>query len=272
MTSVVERTVRTGQAIAKGARRPQTLPTQAREVASTVVAAALYPLGWLDGGPGGRVTSHPAPGPSTTAPVLFVHGYLSNKSNWYFLERDLRAAGYGQIHAMNYSSRNADLVDLSAACVERAHEVLEATGASRLHLIGHSLGGLVIRDAVQRRGLDRAASVITVASPHGGVDLARLNRVLGRDHRIGRQLRPGSSYLRGLWGAARPTSTRFVAYYSNLDLLVPGRRAMILEQELAPSNILVKDHGHLSIVLSRQLASSVIAQLGQAEAARPAAA
>jgi hypothetical protein len=71
--------------------------------------------------------------------------------------------------------------------------------------------------------------------------------------------------MRRLRTTARPMPTRFVAYYSNLDLIVPARRAMILEPELAATNILVKDHGHLSIMLSRRLASSIATQLGAAE-------
>ena len=65
--------------------------------------------------------------------------------------------------------------------------------------------------------------------------------------------------------SAQPSATRWVAYYSNLDLIVPARRAMILEPELEATNILVKDTGHLSIMLSRRLSSSIVDQLGAAE-------
>jgi hypothetical protein len=71
--------------------------------------------------------------------------------------------------------------------------------------------------------------------------------------------------MRLLRSTARPLDTRFVAYYSNLDVVVPARRAMILEPELGATNILVKDHGHLSIMLSRRLATSIVTQLGAAE-------
>jgi hypothetical protein len=40
---------------------------------------------------------------------------------------------------------------------------------------------------------------------------------------------------------------------------------MILEPELEAANILVKDHGHLSIMFSRRLAQSVVDQLAAAE-------
>jgi len=132
--------------------------------------------------------------------------------------------------------------------------------------VGHSLGGLVIRQAVQQAGLEEAASVVTVATPHGGVDLAHFSRLTAPTNTIARQLRPGSGFLRALWASSQPRpETRFVAYYSNLDLLVTGRRAMMLEPELAASNVLVKDHGHLSVVLSRRLSASVAEEIAVAE-------
>ena len=81
----------------------------------------------------------------------------------------------------------------------------------------------------------------------------------------GLQLRPDSQVMTELRRSSRPLSTRFVAYYSNLDLLVPARRAMILEPDLEATNILVKDQGHLSIMFSRRLAQSVVDQLAAAE-------
>lgn len=262
----IERSIHMGGAVIAGARRPQTWPTQVREVGSGVIAGALYPLGWLDRGPGGLLRATMPGTPSTTTPVLLVHGYLANKSNWYLVERALRGAGFGEVHAMNYSPRGADIDKLAQACVLRAHEVMAATGTDRIHLVGHSLGGLVIRRAVQAFGLEEAASVVTVASPHGGVDVARLNRIIGGSNTIGVQLRPGSDFLRQMWqGAHVMADTKFVAYYSNLDLLVPGRRAMMLEHELNPTNLLLKDQGHLSIVLSRRLAHSVTEQIAAIE-------
>ena len=55
---------------------------------------------------------------------------------------------------------------------------------------------------------------------------------------------------------------RWVSYYSNLDLLVqPSRSAVIRDEALNATNVLVKDHGHLSILLSPKLARSVVDQL-----------
>lgn len=261
----VEHGVKVAAALTKGARRPQTLPTQVREMASGIVTGALYPWGFFDAGPGGHVREHADPNDQQT-PVLLVHGYMANKSNWFFVERELRRVGFRNIHAMNYSPRHADVDELAKGCVLRAHEVMVATGSDRIHLIGHSLGGLIIRKAVQRYGLVEAASVVTIATPHGGVDLARLSPVTGNRNMIGVQLRPGSAFLRTMWAESTPMpQTRYVAYYSNLDLLVPGRRAMMLESALDATNILMKDHGHLSIMLAPALVQSVANELGAIE-------
>lgn len=258
---VLERSVKVVGAVVRGARRPQTVPTQLREIASGAIAGALYPLGLFDTGPGGRMRATAHRGASGT-PVLLVHGYLANKSNWYLVERALRRAGFDRIHAMDYPARGADVETLARVCVLRAHEVMAATGSDRIHLIGHSLGGLVIREAVQTHGLSQAASVLTVATPHGGADLARLARVAGGSNTLARQLAPGSPFLRAMWARARPMpDTHFVAYYSNLDLMVPGRRAMMLEPELAASNVLMKDHGHLSVMFAPSLARSIAGEL-----------
>ncbi|MBS1848414.1 MAG: alpha/beta fold hydrolase [Actinobacteria bacterium] len=261
MKPLLEKTAMFVDAVARGARRPQTLPTQVREMASGIVTGALYPFGFFDSGPGGRVHPTPDPGPPST-PVLLVHGYMANKSNWYFVERELRNVGIEHIHAMNYSAHRADVERLAEVCVLRAHEVMAATGSDRIHLVGHSLGGLVIRKAVQAGGLTEAASVVTVATPHGGVDLARLTGFTRSRNMIAAQLRPGSEFLRRMWAESHAMpDTRFVAYYSNLDLLVTGRRAMMLEPELAATNILMKDHGHLSVMLAPSLAASVANEL-----------
>lgn len=258
---MLERTAKVAEAVIRGARRPQTVPTQVREMASGIVTCALYPFGFLDAGPGGRMRSGRGADSSST-PVLLVHGYLANKSNWYFVERELREVGFDRIHAMNYSPRHADVDRLAETCVLRAHEVMAACRADRIHLVGHSLGGLVIRKATQEFGLGEAASVVTVATPHGGVDLARLTGMTRSRNAIAAQLRPGSAWLRALWADAHEMpDARFVAYYSNLDLLVPGRRAMMLEPQLAATNILMKDHGHLSVMLAPALARSIAQEL-----------
>ncbi len=257
---MLRRLVDPARDVARAAGRPATYRGLLRETTSTAVTVAMWPFGLADRRVAElrRMTS-PVDCEVPT-PVLLVHGYGANKSNWLFLERYLRGAGFGRIHALNYNPLAADVPALAAACTERARRVMRLSGADRVHLIGHSLGGVVARYAVQVTGLEGASVCVSVASPHRGAPAARFG--LGS---TARQLRPGSAVLRRLSASSRRLPTRFVAYYSNLDLVVPARSAMILEPALRAVNICVKDEGHLSILLSRRLAASIVDQLAAAE-------
>lgn len=253
-------------AVAHAAKRPTTYAGHLREVTSTVVTASVWPLGFRDRGLEDLDGSLDAPSLVAT-PVLLVHGYGANKSNWLFLRRHLDSAGFGRLHAVNYNPLTADIPELAERVAERAEALRARTGSDRVHVIGHSLGGIISRYAIQVLGLRGVDVCVTIASPHGGVRLARYGSYLSAlsPFASGLQLRPGSAVMTMLRATARPLPTRFVAYYSNLDLIVPARQAMIAEPALGATNILVKDHGHLSIMLSRRLADSVVDQLGAAE-------
>lgn len=265
MNRVVERAFAPVGAVVHAARRPTTYTGQVREAASTLLTMSMWPIGFTDLGVA-SVESVATIDSDVETPVLLVHGFGANKSNWMFLRRYLGQAGFARVHALNYNALRADIPTLAERCAEEAETLRARSGADRIHVVGHSLGGVIARYAVQVTGLD-AGVCISIASPHGGVRMARYGSPLSLMSPLasGLQLRPDSQVMTELRRTARPMGTRFVAYYSNLDLLVPARRAMILEPELEAANILVKDHGHLSIMFSRRLAQSVVDQLAAAE-------
>lgn len=252
-------------AMARAARRPTTYSGHLKELTSTVVTAGMWPLGFKDRGLAELAGA--SDGSPVDTPVLLVHGYGANKSNWLFVNRYLHQAGFERVHALNYNPFTADIPELAERCAERATELREHFGVDRVHVIGHSLGGIIARYAVQVLGLRGVDVCLTIASPHGGVRLARRGSYLAAlsPFASGLSLRPDSAVMTLLRSSARPLPTRFVAYYSNLDLIVPARRAMIVEPELEATNVLIKDHGHLSIMLSRRLTTSIVDQLGAAE-------
>jgi len=245
-------------------RRPGTYAGHAREAASTLVTMGMWPLGFADQALVDRRGHHSA---TVATPVLLLHGYGANRSNWWILNRHLRTAGFHRIHAMNYNPLAVDLPHLAAQCCERIDELKDHFGVDRIHVVGHSLGGIIARYAVQVLGATGVDTLVTVASPHGGVRLARFASALSdaSPFATSAQLRPDAPEMVLLRSSARPMTTRFVSYYSNLDMVVTARRAMIIEPELAATNLLIKDHGHLSILLSRQLGASLVGQLRLSE-------
>jgi triacylglycerol lipase len=135
--------------------------------------------------------------------------------------------------------------------------VMARTGASHVHLVGHSLGGLVARYAVQRLGLDEVTrSVTTVATPHGGSPLARFG-----PGPAAAQLRPGSVLLRGLPPLDLSGPVRWRVIAASADLVVP----------VAPLGaVTLAGYGHHSILAAPELADAVLGNLRNASV--PAAA
>ena len=138
-------------------RRPETYTGHLREALATARCAGLYPFGLLEaalstGTPSGDVVHD--------TPVLLVHGYGHNRSGWFMLERALRRAGFTSVHTMNYVAWGAEGVpQLAGRVAARVEAIRTLTGADKVHLVGHSLGGVLIRWFVQELGGDRVVDL-----------------------------------------------------------------------------------------------------------------
>ena len=139
-----------------------------------------------------------------------------------------------------------------------AVRLVTATGHERVHVVGHSLGGLLARWFVQKQGGDEVVdTLVTLGTPHGGTELARLAPLVPLLP-MARQLTPGSSVVRGLAQPAPGCRTRFVAYASDIDhLVVPRRNARVEHPDLDATNVDVRGVGHLSMPNHRALAYEI---------------
>ena len=177
-------------------------------------------------------------------PILLLHGMIDNRSIFAVLRRSLRRRGFGQVHTMNYSPLLRDVREAAHQLALQVERVCLETGYERLHIVGHSLGGIIARYYVQRMGGDeRVHTLVTMGSPHGGTQVAR---ILPR--RVSRQLLPGSRLLRELAAPAPECRTRFLAFYTDLDqCIAPMTSARIEHPDLKASNVFVRGVGHLSL-------------------------
>ena len=165
-----------------------------------------------------RPTGRPHAGGKS--PVLLVHGYAGTEHVWSPLRIALAAAGFDHLIALRYNAFRYDIHQVADWLVDRAQACMLATGADGIHLIGHSLGGLVIREAAGRPGLaDRISTAVTIATPHDGAALARL--VPGP---AARQMRPGSDFLAELGERDAGGHTRWFAFHGTADRVVPSSR------------------------------------------------
>jgi triacylglycerol lipase len=187
-------------------------------------------------------------------PILLVHGLIDNRSIFTVLRRGLLRRGFGHVRTINYSPLTDDV---RAAAVDLAGEVealVAESGYERVHVIGHSMGGLIARYYVQRLGgHERVHTLVTLGTPHAGTLAAHLLPMA-----LCRQLRPGSTLVRELAEPAPGISTRFVAYWSDLDqLMVPRASVLLVHPDLRARSEAVHGVGHMALPISPRVVREI---------------
>ncbi|MEN3362394.1 MAG: triacylglycerol lipase [Mycobacteriales bacterium] len=266
MPTVVHRAGRAGRAAARGLRAaasPDMIRGAGTELAWIAAHVALYPIGFRAARPAGTGDRHRLEGLSPLqrgllhgdveaagTPILLLHGMIGNGSIFTVLRRSLCRRGFGPVHTVNYSPLTRD-VRIAARTLGRQVESLCArTGYERVHVIAHSLGGVIARYYVQRLGGDaRVHTLVTLGTPHSGTYAAHLLPV-----RLARQVRPGSALLAELDAPVHRCDTRFVAIWSDLDQLIyPKEHAQLEHPGLTTRNVLLAGAGHLSLPSDRRV-------------------
>ncbi len=161
---------------------------------SVPLAVLLTPLGRHRPEPplyGGR--------PLGRTPVLLVHGLYHNTSAWQIFRRRLARAGLTQARAFGYSSFGPSFPDIATALADEIRAMAAQSPTGRILLVGHSLGGMLIRAACAEASVCACvAGIVTLGAPHRGSTLAG-SIAIGR---LGRSLDRGGAVLRGLEGLA----------------------------------------------------------------------
>ena len=116
----------------------------------------------------------PEPQPTTQAarlPVLLVHGYICNDRVWDQLARALHEAGH-PVLAISLEPLFTSIDDYSPQIQQAVLRLQEATGTKRIALVGHSMGGLIIRAWLRQHGSADVDRIITLGTPHQGTKMA----------------------------------------------------------------------------------------------------
>ncbi|MCE7000494.1 alpha/beta fold hydrolase [Saccharothrix sp. S26] len=198
-------------------------------------------------------------------PIVLVHGIGDNRSAFAVLSGALRRRGFGLVHAVNYSVLTAVAGDVrrSAALLgEHVERICAETGSDHVHVVGHSLGGLIARYYVQRLGGDaRVRTLVTLGTPHQGTLTAYLAPTS-----LTRQLRPGSDLLSELAGPSRPCRTRFVVVWSEMDqVVVPQRNARLEHPALVVEEHRIRDSGHLSLPIDSRALRLIVTAITRSD-------
>jgi triacylglycerol lipase len=257
----------------RSALSPAGVRGTAVEVAWVLAHLASYPFGVAEEKPAPTVDRYTLEGlapihrglligdvEAAGTPILLVHGFVDNRSIFTVLRRALRRRGFGRVWTMNYHVLTSDVRRAAQRLDATVEAICEQTGYERMHVIGHSMGGIVARYYVQRMGGDaRVHTLVTLGSPHGGTRAAHL---LPRG--VCRQLTPRSQIIAELAEPAATCRTRFVSFWSDLDVLIsPKRAARVDHPDLSARNVFVRGVGHMSMPIDVRVTREIAATLAQ---------
>jgi pimeloyl-ACP methyl ester carboxylesterase len=241
---------------ARSALSPRVLQGAAVELGWITTHLAMYPLGLVTGS-GDRTERLTLSGLTPAqrsllvgdvraagTPILLAHGIVDNHTVFALMRRQLLRRGFTRIHTFSYSPLTLDVRSTAERMGAEIEAICEASGSEQIHVVGHSLGGLIARYYVQRLGGDeRVHTCVTLGTPHQGTVAARLF-----PWPLVKQVRPDSDLMAELDEPAPDCRTRFVAFYSDVDqLIVPQRRARIRHPDLIARNVRINGVGHLSL-------------------------
>lgn len=166
-------------------------------------------------------------------PVLLVPGFLAGDYSLRWMAHQLRQEGHRTYRSQIRT--NISCLVTSSALLERRLEAVATRRGNRVHLVGHSLGGMLARGLAVRRP-DLVAGIVTMGSPMMAPGSAHPVLLTAADLlvRLSRAGVPGlmsedcvaGDCARQAWQEAQsplPDGVAFTAIYSRGDGLVDWR-------------------------------------------------
>lgn len=203
-----------------------------------------------------RGDDRPAP------PVLLVHGVYHNSSAWFLLRIFLERAGFTRIRAWHYPSFRPSFDELAGRLVEEIRELARAFPGEKILLVGHSMGGLLIRTALSDPTVAAVAgAVVTLGTPHQGTKLAVF--AVGRP---ARSLGYRCPLIEKIKTLPFPQELPRLALYSPVDDMVLPNSAGVPEGSSWPAEM-TAPVGHLCLIYHPSILRRVVAFLKENSAA-----
>jgi len=111
---------------------------------------------------------------SDQAGVMFLHGIARTARSLRRMEQAVAAAGFATLN-LDYPSRRASLAELADG-LHRPIAAFAAELSGSVHVVAHSMGGLVARVYLARHRPPHLGRVVMLGTPNGGSEVADLLR------------------------------------------------------------------------------------------------
>jgi pimeloyl-ACP methyl ester carboxylesterase len=173
--------------------------------------------------------------------VIFVHGFFATAGVF----RPMRQRIIEETGSKVASFTHAPGVSIVRIAKSLSRIVDRIAKCKRVHLVGHSLGGLVARYYVQELGgHERVTQTISLASPFGGTELARRFPIL-----VGRELSRTSDLLARLRARAHEHDVHHTSIVGDDDTMIVPRESAIFPRG---DVIVLPNRGHNSLLFDAE--------------------
>lgn len=225
------------------------------EAAAACACVVLFPFGYVVG-KRSRLTLRPG-----ERPVILCHGYMENRSSLLWLGWRLKRAGWRNVIIPNFRPSSGAIPKFAEKLADVVSWAAERTNAQAVDLVGHSMGGLVVRYYIERLGgAPLVHSAVTIGSPHRGTKMA----VLGL-FRSAAQFRRDSPFIKELNESAPAPGVRMTSIWSDFDnIVLPPENALLPEPY---RNEMVRNLGHVALLFSGRVFDQVRLALSDHEIA-----
>ncbi|MCX5166749.1 esterase/lipase family protein [Streptomyces antibioticus] len=188
-------------------------------LAAATLGLTLFASAPAAGAAGTATTAAPAAAVqplSTSTPVVFVHGYTGSASNWTTAMSVFRLNGWSSanLFAYEYDSYGNNVTNAQGLATF-VNNVKARTGASKVAIVNHSMGGLVSQYYLKVLGGNTSVShLASIAGANHGTTYAAACLI----YTTCQQMYPGSSFIAQITsGDETPGSTRYATWYSACD-------------------------------------------------------
>lgn len=202
------------------------------------------------------LTRDPPPAPSQ-APILLIHGVLCNAGVWHPFKRWLEDRGITAVYTLSYGPPLASIELFADQAAGKIDAILAATGARKVIVVAHSMGGLVMRAYLRRFGGSKIARLVTIATPHEG----SVHAWIAFGQSIA-QLRPRNPWLAGLGMPEGEDVPPIVSLWSWHDSMVAPQTS---SRVAFGKNIEIAGVGHTALLRDPEVFERVLAEIEKAK-------
>lgn len=168
--------------------------------------------------------------PATVAgandPILFVHGWASSGSVWNTMIRNFETEGWRREELHNFSYRTSQSNVTTARDIERrVADIRRRTGAARIDIVTHSMGGLSSRYYIKTlRGEGNVDEWVSLGGPNHGTTTASFCFETSCV-----EMRPRSAFLTALnEGDETPGAVNYGTWWSSCDEIINPDESVVL--------------------------------------------